>query len=197
MTNYDFNENIPAAGNNPSNDQPVMQDNNLSIFGIWTNDHVGFRANNGGTHLQTNFAGFGSSSIIAGNPASVMYPGAGTANSAAAQLFYKNSQITTQLSAIRAWGFVDSTGTVISSQSVNVASIIHSGSGVFAITLAANSVTSANFAILSTCNRSAGSANLFVNYVITGAAQFTLIFIDPNAGTSVDPINFSFQVMQI
>jgi len=41
-TNYPFNTLIPAAGNNPSNDQPLMQTNNASTNSIIGTDHLTF-----------------------------------------------------------------------------------------------------------------------------------------------------------
>jgi hypothetical protein len=50
--NLNFNTGIPSAGNNPSDDQPLMQVNTNSEDAIWTVDHYGFRDNNGGLHKQ-------------------------------------------------------------------------------------------------------------------------------------------------
>ncbi len=50
MTNFPYNENIPDGPNNPSQDQPLMQENTNSISGIIEVDHGGFGENNGGIH---------------------------------------------------------------------------------------------------------------------------------------------------
>lgn len=55
MPLFTFNTGIPAAGNNPSVDQPDMQINNLSTNDILDIDHVTFNANNGGQHKQITF----------------------------------------------------------------------------------------------------------------------------------------------
>src|SRR6266849_4452913 len=57
MPNYTYTGNIPAAGNNPSNDQPNMQTNTNSIASIVNVDLYGFGNNNGGTHQQVTFSG--------------------------------------------------------------------------------------------------------------------------------------------
>jgi hypothetical protein len=49
---FTYNQTIPAGPNNPSNDQPVMLANALSIYNIENVDHFGFNLPNGGTHKQ-------------------------------------------------------------------------------------------------------------------------------------------------
>lgn len=46
---------IPAANNNPSNDQPLMKVNNDNNSAIWAVDHVTFGANYSGTHISVTF----------------------------------------------------------------------------------------------------------------------------------------------
>ncbi len=46
---------IPAAGNNPSADQPRMLQNNVNINGWTTVDHVVGGANQNGIHLQSSY----------------------------------------------------------------------------------------------------------------------------------------------
>jgi hypothetical protein len=48
---------IPAAANNPSNDQPIMQMNNVSIYGLMDVDHVTYGMMNAGTHKHVTFEG--------------------------------------------------------------------------------------------------------------------------------------------
>jgi hypothetical protein len=55
MTNYTYNPSIPAAANNPSDDQEPMQTNYASIAGILNIDMVGFGDNNGGYHKQITY----------------------------------------------------------------------------------------------------------------------------------------------
>lgn len=50
MSNFTFTQTIPAAPNNPSNDQPLMLQNNAATFGWAAVDHLGFNTNNGGYH---------------------------------------------------------------------------------------------------------------------------------------------------
>jgi hypothetical protein len=50
MTFFDFTTGIPAALNNPSDDQPDMLINTNSENGIWNIDHYGFNDELGGWH---------------------------------------------------------------------------------------------------------------------------------------------------
>lgn len=50
MPNINYTENIPAANNDPSDDQPNMLQNTNAI-NTWNNvDHIGFEDNDGGLH---------------------------------------------------------------------------------------------------------------------------------------------------
>jgi hypothetical protein len=51
--NLNYNADIPAANNNPSDDQPLMLTNTNSTRSWVTIDHFGFEDNNGGLHKQT------------------------------------------------------------------------------------------------------------------------------------------------
>jgi hypothetical protein len=53
MTTYTYDPTVPNGNDPPRNDQPFMQTNSASIFGIIGVDHVGFNIANGGAHKQT------------------------------------------------------------------------------------------------------------------------------------------------
>lgn len=55
MANYPFNSSIPAAANNPSDDQPDMLINNQSTESLLGEDHISFNENNGGYHTAIHF----------------------------------------------------------------------------------------------------------------------------------------------
>jgi hypothetical protein len=61
---YTFAMTIPAAPNNPSDDQPSMLINNMSTFGLINQDHVPFNQDNGGQHKSITFNNF----VINGYP---------------------------------------------------------------------------------------------------------------------------------
>jgi hypothetical protein len=50
-----YNLGIPAAGNNPSTDQPNMMENNDNIPTLISVDHVNFGVSGSGQHLQVTF----------------------------------------------------------------------------------------------------------------------------------------------
>lgn len=52
---FTFNSGIPASGNNPSSDQPIMLQNNVASEGIIAVDHIGYNASGGGQHKQVTF----------------------------------------------------------------------------------------------------------------------------------------------
>lgn len=68
MTNFAYNDDIPATNNNPSNDQPLMLINTQSIAGIIAQDHVGFQSADGGFHKWVNF---NANNVPAGLPTGV------------------------------------------------------------------------------------------------------------------------------
>jgi hypothetical protein len=129
---FTFNNGIPAAGNNPSNDQPIMLSNNQSNQSIWAVDHVGFNANSGGTHLQSTY----SSKNVPGaqtDPQSVVYTNSGTASSVA-ELFYRNQNGILLLSSLKAFG-------VFTTQNFAGVIPITMGQNVSSITAGANGIT--------------------------------------------------------
>ncbi len=56
MAFYPYNNGVPNAPDNPSQDQPDMLVNTQSISGIIAQDHTGFGVSNGGVHKQVRFA---------------------------------------------------------------------------------------------------------------------------------------------
>src|SRR5208337_4602987 len=101
----------------------------ISTNGILAVDHNTFNTANGGTHLQVTF---NSKNIPAAqtDPSSVSYTNSGTA-STIADLFFRNQNGTFQTSPIKAWGLSDNTGAIVSSQSVNISSVVRTGDGAF------------------------------------------------------------------
>jgi|ERR1700755_2821456 len=56
MSTFPFSTTIPAANNDPADDQPLMLINNSSTSGLVAVDHVGFNVTAGGFHKQITFA---------------------------------------------------------------------------------------------------------------------------------------------
>lgn len=55
MTNFPLSGTTPVTGNKPSVDQPTMTQNNASILGWSSVDHVGYNIDEGGLHNQVTF----------------------------------------------------------------------------------------------------------------------------------------------
>ena len=197
MSSFTFNTSIPASGNNPSNDQPIMLTNNVSTNAIINVDHVTFNTLGGGQHKQITF----NNKNVPGaqtDPQSTLFTNSGTA-STVADLFFTNQNGTFQSSPIKAWAFCDNNGNIQGNQSLNIASVVHNSTGVFTVTLTSNAVTGTNFGIISTCSQFGSPTKpAIATFTITGAAQFHLNFFSTNTTpTFVDPFFFSFLVMQI
>lgn len=197
---YTYNTGVPAANNNPSDDQPDMLTNTQSINSLIGVDHVSFNDSLGGTHKQVTITSKNAGAAQT-DPSSVLYTGNGTASSVA-QLFYKNQNGTFLLSGIRAWAYVNGSGSIVSSQSFNVSGITKSGSitGNYTVTLTANSTSSANYGVFCTPSTVPGSSPpnaMAVGYVINSATSFTLQFNAASSGNRTDPSFFTFIVFQI
>lgn len=90
MSFFAFTLNIPASGNDPSDDQPLMQQNNNSTSGIIGIDHFTFQTANGGYHQQATLMNRVSIPTTIGATRGVIYTKK-TTNSAAgmeSSLFY-------------------------------------------------------------------------------------------------------------
>lgn len=195
---FTFDTGVPDANDNPSDDQPDMLINNVSVDGIWVVDHVGFNASNGGTHKQINFKSKNAGGAQT-DPASIVYTGNGTA-STVAQLFFRNQSVILPLSTTRSFAFCDNAGTVLGSQSFNVSGVVRNSAGVFTVTLAANATSSASYGVVISSGLSfVGGSPMFADYTITNTTTFVLRFW-LNSGASVvaaDPATFTFTVIQL
>lgn len=155
MSTFSYNTNIPAANNDPADDQPLMQTNYSSISQLIDVDHVAFNTAGGGRHDQVTFAANNAQGAQT-DPVSVAFTQNGTA-AAHPQLLWKNSLATFQLSCVRAWGFFDGTGgfpLTPPAQSYNVTSITNVGqpsTANYVVTLTSGAVSSANFAVVVSC----------------------------------------------
>lgn len=114
MTNFTYDNTVPAASHNPSVDQPVMLINSQSSASIWDEDHIGFGSDNGGTHVQQTYTGFSVGTLITGAANSTAYPAAGVAVTANPQYYFKNTNGIRPLSPIAAFaGFTSTTSPTV------------------------------------------------------------------------------------
>ena len=124
---FSFNTNVPAAGHDPSIDQPDMLTNNQAINNLIAVDHITFNATGGGQHLQVTFNGNNVptppvappilfTNTVAGLPQLFFYSGDATHSST------QYSAVTTGSTfvlggIIMKWGFV--TGGPVDHQTIN------------------------------------------------------------------------------
>ncbi len=191
---FSFDSTIPAANNNPSDDQPIMLANNVSDEGIWDVDHVGYDVPNGGQHKLVRF-NVKALPAAPTDPQSALYTNNGTA-STNAQLFFRNQDAILPISLIRAWAFCSAAGTITASQSNNVFSVVRNSAGNFTVTLTAGATSSVNYGVLVSCGLiNLGIIPLTANYAITSQTTFNLTF--GIIGAPADPATFTFLVLQI
>lgn len=163
MSSFVYNNGVPAANDNPSDDQPDMLTNAQSIQSILAVDHVGFNTANGGTHLQVTITSNNTPSTPV-NPSSVIFTDAGTdigGVNSNSQVLFTNAVGTYLLSCIRAFGsFTSSPGAVSSFNNAFPSNMTISGSvSSYTITLPANLVTGNNIVVLLS---STGSNSSFI-----------------------------------
>lgn len=100
---FTYNSSIPAANNNPSDDQPIMQQNAFAISNFVNVDHVSFNNANCGKHLQVTFNSKNTPGAQT-DPQSVIYTANGLATTIS-QLKYVNQSGTFPLSTLRAYAY--------------------------------------------------------------------------------------------
>ncbi len=192
-----YNNNIPDAPNDPSADQPKMRTNTNSTDAIIAIDHYTFADAPAGQHKQVVLAGKNAQGAQT-DPSSAVYSASGTASSVS-NLIYRNQNGVFPLNCVRAWGLV--TGgvgpAVVASQSVNVSAVARSAVGKYTVTLTANAVSTANFAVIACSTLTTSSVGTQVGYVLTGIGTFELNFVTLSGNAFVDPTQFSFMVLQI
>jgi len=194
MSNYTFDDTIPAANNDPSTDQPVMLSNNVANQGIWDEDHVGFNAANGGTHKQINF--FSNISGSVGSALACAYPGSRPASysnstgSSATNLYAINTDATSYpfpMSCIKAGGVIDVAGPTFDTQ-FNCAIVAHPSGTTYTVTLQSGVTTGNNVIVFFTPNSVSSSASTAYSFS-AGVLSMTI-----GAGSAT---KISFLIIQV
>lgn len=193
---FTFDDTIPAANNNPSDDQPVMLQNNVSEAAIWEVDHVGFNAANGGTHKQVAFYSQNVPGAPAGANDSVLYTNTGT-QSALSDLKFVNqtnsNNVVYNINPIKAYGSFSTVavdGAVTPIINSNITSITSSALGnTYTIALNVDAVTGTDIALFIQAFRSDGVPSSIVSY--SYSANTLVINIIPPTNKLV-----SFQILQ-
>lgn len=93
---FAFTSTIPAANNDPADDQPLMLQNNASTAALIAIDHVGFNVANGGMHKQVTFTANQSAPGFSTGVSDLFV----NLVSSVSQLFFQNSAGTVQLTGL-------------------------------------------------------------------------------------------------
>jgi hypothetical protein len=204
MTTFNYYPNIPNPPDNPSFDVSLMQTNSGSINSIVGTDHLTFKQAQGGgpgvtdgQHKQVTFANTFPPSGTPTNPLSILYTTPGTANTVT-DMRYINNNGTFPVNLIRAYGFCTAAG-VSADQQINVATFARTpgfGAGSFDITLTTNTVTGLNFGVLVSASPT-GTTLTSVYIINSSGPTFTLKFFTNLTLNLLDPVNFTFIVLQI
>lgn len=193
---FSYFSSIPAPGNFPGDDQPLMQTNYASISGLLSVDHVGFNVVNGGQHQQITFNNKNVPGVPT-DPVSIIYTNSGLA-STVSQLLYRNQNAILPISALRAFGsFNNAAGPAITLlNSFNVVSVTNTSSAStqsYAIVLTANCTTGNNVVVSITLSNVGGFPLALVpySYSFTGGVLTINVTTIPTATNIIN-----FQVFQ-
>ena len=184
---FPIDVNIPAANNDPADDQPLIQQNFANINGYLQVDHTNPAAIGAGQHEQVTFNDKNIPGVQT-DPTSTLYTDSGSASSIS-QLLYKNQNITLPVSALRAFGVFASTAvigplTMLNEYNVSSAATTNNSPRTFQINLTTNAVSSNNAVVLINASYSLTPPN--INYSLAGGV-LTLTVTSGNAGL----INFA------
>lgn len=165
MSNLTYTSGRPAGNISPAAQRSDLQTNNDNNALIWDIDHYGFNNNNGGTHqfvrMPNNVALPGMTGLASGIDTTP-----GSANAAASQAIFKNSDASFPISAIRAFGLFQS-GALLNSY--NIASI--TGTNPYVLTLNANATTTNNAIVIINLSPTQTVSYTFVSNVLTITLQ--------------------------
>lgn len=189
---YPINTGIPAANNDPADDQPLMQQNYSNIASYLAVDHIPAGATGNGFHKQVTYytentpsSPTDPTSISFTAQASTLSQTKGSASSIA-QNFFRNQNGIFPINGIRAFGVFASSINPVTTflNGFNVESI--SGqNAVYTITLTTNAVVGNNIAVIT---NTAGNTST-PSYTFSGGI---LTLTSVTVGT-----NISFVILQI
>lgn len=193
MSSITYVTNIPNPTDNPSQDVSVMQANTAAVNSWTAVDHIPFNTAGSGQHQQVTFTNV-EAPPGATSPVSIAFTQFGTDDPSVPQLFYQNANITTVLSAVKAFAtFAGSTGATSNAYNCTVS---RTGTGAYNITVSTGGVTSSSFLVIATCSKS-GSNVCGVNAVTTGVGGATINAFLISSQAAADPTTVSFVVLQI
>ena len=192
---------IPAAQNNPTNDQPLML-NNFRAINTWSLvDHVGVAQGGStfGMHTQLHLPVFSSSTTVtsgSGNQGSVLFTSAGVADATNPQISFKNTNGTFPLGAIKAYGVFDTNGATVSSQALNLSSSGWGAGTGYVMAFGAKIVSGPSYGVIETPRVNALNPGVTVMYTISSATAFNIGFRNIS-GTFIQVDGFTCIVYQL
>lgn len=197
-----YTSGIPASGQTLGSSRLQILNNFSSLKTTIDQDHVDMNDTGPGRHKQTTFSAFQAPGAQT-NPQSVLYTAAGTADSSAPQLFWKNQNATFHY-PIKAWGLLPSSGSGVPAQSYNIESANNTSKGQWSIVLTPNAVKSSVFAVLANSiyaqapdnTNTVCTANNFA-YDGSNRGTFTVTITFQDDSTAVAAAVWSFIILQI
>jgi len=209
MSSITYNLDIPDAPNNPSVDQPKMKVNTNATSSIMAVDHYTFAESNAGTHRQVNFPNANAAGTQTGAQLTI-YTAPGTASSASSQVFWKNSNgggaaVPYLLGAIKAWGTYSAASSNVTytygagqiPQSSNIVSVAIDSNWLATITMSANTVVAANYAVIATVTGTTVPVIVMTKNLGVSSFQLQVILPYTSVYSPVAAQAVSFIVLQI
>lgn len=183
MTNFSYNDGVPATNNNPSVDQPDMLINTQSIKNLINVDHLSFGVNDGGTHKQVTLNLSGVKPPVTGTQTALYTKSV----SGTGQLFFEYAsgtelQITGLASSIASSGYITLPGGLI----LMWGSVNFAGTGNYPVTFTPNFPT-AVFSIVGLGQTNSSPTN---NAFVITASVTTAGFTIKNSSNSLDKFNW-------
>jgi len=193
-----FDPTKPQPSNLLSDSQGLLLSNNAALDTAFAIDHTAFSiVPNSGFHKKVTF-GAVSTPAAPSNPIGIIHSIAGVA-SAISDIKYINSNASFLLNCVRAFGFCNSAGAILGSQSMNVTSVGKGGNGIYNIVMPAGVLTGINYLIIAGSTlQNAGTSAVILNYGLQTATTFQITAIKRDSpGGLIDVTSLSFVVIQI
>lgn len=208
---------IPAAGNNPSNDQPKMLQNNINTNGYLTVDHVDPGATQNGIHKQSSYLSQATITTLV-NPVITPNVSNGIAyvhNNTAAPANFTNAgstfsneyyyfngaganQSTYPLNLVRAYALITTPNTI--TNGFNITGVVKGSVGIYAVSFS-QPASGTNYGVLITPIRPTGSNTVVIPTVTlqnVSAIQITFLGISPSSSAGlVDPTAFTVAILGV
>jgi hypothetical protein len=206
---FPINTTIPAAGNSPSNDQPLMLQNNININSYVSVDHIVPGATLNGFHGQSSYVAQPTITTLANgtnfqNSSGIAYVNSTNVGGATFvnDYYYFNgngiNQSTYPLNSIRAYALITTPTTI--TNGFNVTLVVKGGVGIYAVAFS-QPASGTNYGVLVTAIRPTGSNTVVIPTVTlqnAGSIQITFVGVAPSiAAALIDPTAFTVAILGV